>query len=198
MKEDALNQSQITELINVAFSKIENSESIDTKIAVEKSNTLNWILALTTLFVGIVLQNLKNIDIIILKSILLNTEIILFALTTFSLIVFKYFFNNYEKCKKSLLSLFYSHKLELIFDIQKKVSPHLKNEELFIPNIINKFRNGEFIPVYDSLRLNEIKSLDNKIRKNCKWLKLFYNSAIILFFLNFILIVFLMTKINGG
>ena len=163
MIEKELPDSDLKTLIESAFQKLEKTEEIDSKISTEKSNTLNWILALTTLFVGIGIQNYKSITTLCLKEELFFAEKIIFAFSVIMLIAYKIVNTNYEKQKKSFLANLHTHKLELLFDLKTKLRPKLTNKQTFIPSFINRFRDGEFIPDYDKERKEAFKTIDRKV-----------------------------------
>ncbi len=198
MIEKELPDSDLKTLIESAFQKLEKTEEIDSKISTEKSNTLNWILALTTLFVGIGIQNFKSITALCFKEELFFAEKIIFALSVIMLIAYKIVNTNYEKQKKSLLANLHTHKLELLFDIKTKLKPKLTNEQTFIPSFINRFRDGEFIPDYDKERKEAFKTIDRKVGVYGKLLKLIYTVTMIAFIMNLIITIILIMNINGG
>lgn len=196
MIEKELSDIDLKLLVESAFQKLEKTEEIDSKISTEKSNTLNWILALTTLFVGICIQNYKSITTLCLKEELFLAEKIIFALSVIMLIAYKIVNTNYEKQKKSLLANLHTHKLELLFDLKTK--PKLTNEHTFIPSFINRFRDGEFIPDYDKERKEAFKTIDRKVCNFGKLLKLIYTVTMIAFIINLTITIILIMNINGG
>ena len=109
MKEKNLSDSDLKLLLESAFQKLEKTEEIDSKISTEKSNTLNWILTLTTLFVGIGIQNFKSITDLCFKEELFITEKIIFAFSVSMLILYKITNTIYEKQKKSFLANLHTH-----------------------------------------------------------------------------------------
>lgn len=197
MKEKDLSDTDLKLLVESAFQKLEKTEDIDSKLSSEKSNTLNWVLTLTTLFLGISIQNSKAITNLCLKEELLTSEKVIFAFSVIMLIVYKIVNLTYEKQKKSFLSNIHTHKLELLFDIQFKLRPKLTGEKTFIPTFINRFRNGEFIPDYDKERKQELKIIDKKITIYGRLLKLIYTLAIIAFMINLMTTIILIMNING-
>lgn len=198
MIEKELPDSDLQALIESAFQKLEKTEEIDSKISTEKSNTLNWILALTTLFVGIGIQNYKSITTLCLKDELFFAEKIIFAFSVIMLIAYKIVNTNYEKQKKSFLANLHTHKLELLFDLKTKLRPKLTNEQTFIPSFINRFRDGEFIPDYDKERKEAFKTIDRKVSNFGKLLKLIYTVTITAFIINLTITIILIMNINGG
>lgn len=199
MKEKDLSDTDLKLLVESTFQKLEKTEDIDSKLSSEKSNTLNWILTLTTLFVGIGIQNNKAIsNLLCLKDELLTFEKIVFAFSVIMLIVYKVVNLAYEKQKKSFLGNLHTHKLELLFDIQTKLRPKLINKKTFIPAFINRFRNGELIPDYDKERKKALKRIDQKITTYGKLLNLIYILTIIAFVINFTITMILIMNINGG
>lgn len=198
MIEKELPDSDLKTLIESAFQKLEKTEEIDSKISTEKSNTLNWILALTTLFVGIGIQNYKSITTLCLKEELFFAEKIIFAFSVIMLIAYKIVNTNYEKQKKSFLANLYTHKLELLFDLKTKLKPKLTNEQTFIPSFINRFRDGEFIPDYDKERKEAFKTIDRKVGIYGKLLKLIYTVTMTAFIINLLITIILIMNINGG
>ena len=198
MIEKELSDIDLKLLVESAFQKLEKTEEIDSKISTEKSNTLNWILALTTLFVGICIQNYKSITTLCLKEELFLAEKIIFALSVIMLIAYKIVNTNYEKQKKSLLANLHTHKLELLFDLKTKLKPKLTNEHTFIPSFINRFRDGEFIPDYDKERKEAFKTIDRKVSNFGKLLKLIYTVTMIAFIINLTITIILIMNINGG
>lgn len=198
MIEKELPESDLKTLIESAFQKLEKTEEIDSKISTEKSNTLNWILALTTLFVGIGIQNFKSITTLCFKEELFFAEKIIFAFSVIMLIAYKIVNTNYEKQKKSFLANLHTHKLELLFDLKTKLKPKLTNEQTFIPSFINRFRNGEFIPDYDKERKEAFKEIDRKVGVYGKLLKLIYTVTMTAFIINLAITIILIMNINGG
>jgi len=198
MIEKELSDIDLKLLVESAFQKLEKTEEIDSKISTEKSNTLNWILALTTLFVGICIQNYKSITTLCLKEELFLAEKIIFALSVIMLIAYKIVNTNYEKQKKSLLANLHTHKLELLFDLKIKLKPKLTNEQTFIPSFINRFRDGEFIPDYDKERKEAFKTIDRKVSNFGKLLKLIYTVTMTAFIINLTITIILIMNINGG
>lgn len=198
MIEKELPDSDLKTLIESAFQKLEKTEEIDSKISTEKSNTLNWILALTTLFVGIGIQNFKSITTLCFKEELFFAEKIIFAFSVIMLIAYKIVNTNYEKQKKSFLANLHTHKLELLFDQKTKLKPKLTNEQTFIPSFINRFRDGEFIPDYDKERKKAFKTIDRKVSNFGKLLKLIYTVTITAFIINLTITIILIMNINGG
>ena len=198
MIEKELPDSDLKTLIESAFQKLEKTEEIDSKISTEKSNTLNWILALTTLFVGIGIQNYKSITTLCLKEELFFAEKIIFAFSVIMLIAYKIVNTNYEKQKKSFLANLHTHKLELLFDLKTKLRPKLTNKQTFIPSFINRFRDGEFIPDYDKERKEAFKTIDRKVGVYGKLLKLIYTVTMTAFMINLIITIILIMNINGG
>lgn len=198
MIENDLSENDLKLLVESAFQKLEKTEEIDSKISTEKSNTLNWILALTTLFVGICIQNYKSITTSCLKEELFLAEKIIFAFSVIMLIAYKIVNTKYEKQKKSFLANLHTHKLELLFDLKTKLKPKLTNEQTFIPSFINRFRNGEFIPDYDKERKEAFKTIDRKVDVYGKLLKLIYTGTMIAFMINLTITIILIMKINGG
>jgi len=198
MIEKELPDSDLKTLIESAFQKLEKTEEIDSKISTEKSNTLNWILALTTLFVGIGIQNYKSITTLCLKEELFFAEKIIFAFSVTMLIAYKIVNTNYEKQKKSFLANLHTHKLELLFDLKTKLKPKLTNEQTFIPSFINRFRDGEFIPDYDKERIEAFKTIDRKVSIYGKLLKFIYTVTMTAFIINLIITIILIMNINGG
>ena len=196
MKENQLTIDELKALIENSYNKLEKTEEIDSKIFGEKSNTLNWILTLTTLFLGIGLQNYNSITSLYLKDELFLIEKIIFALSLIMLVAYKLVNNNYEKHKKSFLMNLHTHKLELLFDIKTKL--RLSDELTLIPSFINRFRNGEFIPAYDTERKNSLMRIDQKVKISGKWLKLIYGGIMIVFVINLIITIILIMNINGG
>lgn len=197
MKEKDLSDIDLKVLIESAFQKLEKTEDIDSKLSSEKSNTLNWILTLTTLFLGISIQNSKAITNLCLKGELLTTEKVIFAFSVIMLIAYKIVNLAYEKNKKSFLSNLHTHKLELLFDIQLKLRPKLTDEKTFIPTFINRFRKGEFIPDYDKDRKEGLKMIDKNISVYGKTLKLIYTLTIIAFIINLATTMILIMNINN-
>lgn len=198
MIEKDLHESDLKTLIESAFHKLEKTEEIDSKISTEKSNTLNWILALTTLFVGICIQNYKSVTNLCLKEELFLAEKIIFAFSVVMLIAYKIVNTNYEKQKKSFLANLHTHKLELLFDLKTKLKPKLTNEQIFIPSFINRFRNGELIPDYDKERKEAFKTIDRKVSNFGKLLKLIYTVTMTAFIINLTITIILIMNINGG
>lgn len=198
MIEKELPDSDLKTLIESAFQKLEKTEEIDSKISTEKSNTLNWILALTTLFVGIGIQNFKSITTLCFKEELFFAEKIIFAFSVIMLIAYKIVNTNYEKQKKSFLANLHTHKLELLFDLKTKLKPKLTNEQTFIPSFINRFRDGEFIPDYDKERKKAFKTIDRKVSNFGKLLKLIYTVTMTAFIINLTITIILIMNINGG
>lgn len=198
MIEKELSDIDLKLLVESAFQKLEKTEEIDSKISTEKSNTLNWILALTTLFVGICIQNYKSITTLCLKEELFLAEKIIFAFSVIMLIAYKIVNTNYEKQKKLFLANLHTHKLELLFDLKTKLKPKLTDEQTFIPSFINCFRNGEFIPDYDKERKEAFKTIDRKVNIYGKLLKLIYTMTMIAFMINLTITIILIMKINGG
>ena len=198
MIEKELPDSDLKTLIESAYQKLEKTEEIDSKISTEKSNTLNWILALTTLFVGIGIQNFKSITTLCFKEELFFAEKIIFAFSVIMLIAYKIANTNYEKQKKSFLANLHTHKLELLFDLKTKLKPKLTNEQTFIPSFINRFRDGEFIPDYDKERKEAFKRIDRKVSNFGKLLKLIYAVTMTAFIINLTITIILIMNINGG
>lgn len=196
MKEKDLPTEDLKLLVESAYQKMEKSEEIDNAISSEMSNTLNWILALTTLFVGVCLQNYNSISGFSLKYEFLYTEKILFAISVIMLVLFKVANANYAKYKKSYLANLYNHKLELLFEITYKLKPKLLDEPFFIPSFINRFRNGEFIPDYDKERKKSFKLIDMNINIYGKSLKIIYRLTMVTFVINLILTIIIVMKIN--
>lgn len=197
MNENQLPVDDLKSLLENAYVKLEKSEEIDSKISSEKSNTLNWILALTTLFLGICIQNFNSTN-FCLKVELFIAEKIIFAFSVIMLISYKIVNTNYEKHKKSFLANLHTHKLELLFDLQTKLKPKLTNEPFFVPTFINRFRNGELIPDYDKERKEAFKKIDRKVGVYGKLLKLIYTVTMIAFIMNLIITIILIMNINGG
>ncbi|MBV6477964.1 MAG: hypothetical protein HGGPFJEG_00709 [Ignavibacteria bacterium] len=198
MIEKELSDIDLKLLVESAFQKLEKTEEIDSKISTEKSNTLNWILALTTLFVGICIQNYKSITTLCLKEELFLAEKIIFAFSVIMLIAYKIVNTNYEKQKKSFLANLHTHKLELLFDLKTKLKPKLTNEQTFIPSFINRFRNGELIPDYDKERKEAFKTIDRKVSNFGKLLKIIYAVTLTAFIINLTITIMLIMNINGG
>lgn len=198
MKEKDLSDSDLKLLLESAFQKLEKSEEIDSKISAEKSNTLNWILTLTTLFLGVGIQNFKSITDICFKEELFLTEKIIFAFSVTMLILYKIVNTSYEKQKKSFLANLHTHKLELLFDLKTKLKPNLTGEHTFIPSFINRFRNGEFIPDYDKERKEAFKTIDRKVGVYGRLLKLIYSVTMIAFIINLTITIILIMNIKGG
>ncbi|MBN2638765.1 MAG: hypothetical protein JXR65_06725 [Bacteroidales bacterium] len=198
MIEKELSDIDLKLLVESAFQKLEKTEEIDSKISTEKSNTLNWILALTTLFVGICIQNYKTITNLCFKEELFLAEKIIFAFSVIMLIAYKIVNTNYEKQKKSFLANLHTHKLELLFDLKTKLKPKLTNEPTFIPSFINRFRNGDLIPDYDKERKEAFKTIDRKVSKLGKLLKLIYTVTMTAFIINLTITIILIMNINGG
>jgi len=198
MIEKELSDIDLKLLVESAFQKLEKTEEIDSKISTEKSNTLNWILALTTLFVGICIQNYKTITNLCLKEELFLAEKIIFAFSVIMLIAYKIVNTNYEKQKKSFLANLHTHKLELLFDLKTKLKPKLNNEQTFIPSFINRFRNGDLIPDYDKERKEAFKTIDRKVSNFGKLLKLIYTVTMTAFLINLTITIILIMNINGG
>lgn len=198
MIEKELSDIDLKLLVESAFQKLEKTEEIDSKISTEKSNTLNWILALTTLFVGICIQNYKTITNLCFKEELFLAEKIIFAFSVIMLIAYKIVNTNYEKQKKSFLANLHTHKLELLFDLKTKLKPKLTNEQTFIPSFINRFRNGDLIPDYDKERKEAFKTIDRKVSKLGKLLKLIYSVTMTAFIINLTITIILIMNINGG
>jgi hypothetical protein len=191
-----MTDEKLTLLLEQSFDKLAKTEEIDSKISSEQSNTLNWILALTTLFVGICLQNYKNSSVYPFEGILYY-EKILFAFSVIMLLLYKIIFNNYEKQKKSLLANLHTHKLELLFDLTIKLKPKLQPEPIFIPAFINSFRNGDFIPDYDKDRKEAFKKIDKNIHVFGVTLKVIYYSILIAFILNLTMTLIIIMNLNG-
>lgn len=198
MKEKDLSDSDLKLLLESAFRKLEKTEEIDSKISTEKSNTLNWILTLTTLFLGIGIQNFKSITDICFKEELFTTEKIIFAFSVTMLILYKIVNTSYEKQKKSFLANLHTHKLELLFDLKTKLKSKLTDEHTFIPSFINRFRNGEFIPDYDKERKEAFKTIDRKVDVYGRLLKIIYSVTMIAFIINLTITIMLIMNINGG
>lgn len=195
MIEKELSDIDLKLLVESAFQKLEKTEEIDSKISTEKSNTLNWILALTTLFVGICIQNYKTITNLCLKEELFLAEKIIFAFSVIMLIAYKIVNTNYEKQKKSFLANLHTHKLELLFDLKTKLKPKLNNEQTFIPSFINRFRNGDLIPDYDKERKEAFKTIDRKVSNFGKLLKLIYTVTMTAFLINLTITIILIMNI---
>ena len=198
MKEKDLSDSDLKLLLESAFQKLEKTEEIDSKISAEKSNTLNWILTLSTLFLGIGIQNFKSITDICFREELFITEKIIFAFSVTMLILYKIVNTSYEKQKKSFLANLHTHKLELLFDLKTKLKPKLTDEHTFIPSFINRFRNGEFIPDYDKNRKEAFNTIDRKVGIYGRLLKLIYSVTMIAFIINLTITIMLIMNINGG
>jgi len=198
MRENDLSNNDLKQLVENAFQKLEKTEEIDSKISAEKSNTLNWILALTTLFVGICIQNAKAIVDLCLKDELLIAEKILFTFSVIMLIGYKLINTNYEKQKKAYINNLHTHKLELLFDISSKLKPKLSSDNFFVPLFVNRFRNGELIPDYDVERKEAFKNIDKKIVRFGRLLKLIYSVTMIAFLINLTITIILIMNVNGG
>jgi hypothetical protein len=196
MKETDLSDNELKLLVENAFQKLENTEEIDSKISAEKSNTLNWILALTTLFLGICLQNYKSEGDFCWKEFLYVSEEIIFTFSVIMLIVYKIVNTYYEKQKKAFLANLCTHKIELLFDIKFKVRTKLSNDDIFIPAFINRFRNGEFIPDYDNNRKEAFKTIDKKVSIFGNLLKLIYSVTMIAFIINLTITIILIMNLN--
>ena len=195
MKEKDLSDSNLKLILESVFQKLEKTEEIDSKISAEKSNTLNWILTLTTLFLGIDFQNFKSITDLCYKEELFFAEKIIFAFSVIMLIAYKMANTNYEKYKNFFLANLHTHKLELCFDLKTKLKPKLANEHIFIPSFINRFRDGEFIPDYDKERKEAFKTIDRKIDVYGKLLKLIYTLTMIAFIINLTITIILIMNI---
>jgi len=198
MTENKLSDNDLKFLLESAFHKLEKTEETDSKISAEKSNTLNWILALTTLFVGICLQNYKSVSGLYLKEEFFISEKILFTFLVIMLIAYKIVNTKYEEYKKSFLANLHTHKLELLFDITMKLRPKLSSDPLFVPSFINRFRNGELIPDSDNVRNEAFKIIDKKISIYSRLLKLIYSVTMIAFTINLTITIVLIMNINGG
>lgn len=198
MTEKELSDRELSLLIENAFQKLEKTEEIDSKISSEKSNTLNWILALTTLFVGICIQNYKSITTLYFKEELFFSEKIIFALSVILLIAYKIANMSYEKQKKSFLANLHTHKLELLFDLKDKLRPKLTEEQTFIPSFINRFRNGKFIPNNNKEMKEAFKTIDRKVKIYGKLLKLIYMITMTAFVINLAITTILIMNIKNG
>lgn len=196
MKETDLSDTDLRLLVEKTFQKVEDTEKYNSKISAEMSNTLNWILTLTTLFIGISIQNYKNVLHPYLKD-LFVAEKIIFAFSLIMLIAYKIINLKYEKQKKNYLANLNTHKLELFFDISHKLKPKLSSDIFFVPSFINRFRKGELIPNYDIKRKEAFLSIEKKIHVYEKLLKLIYTLTMIAFLINLIITIILLMNISG-
>ena len=194
MKEKDFSDGDLRLLIENSYQKLEKLEEMDSRISAENSNTLNWILALTTLFVGICLQNYQSEGDFRWMEVLYVSEKIIFAFSVILLIVYKLVNTYYEKQKKAFLANLCTHKIELLFDIKFKIRTKLSNDDIFIPTFINRFRNGEFIPDHDNSRKKAIKLIDKKVGVFGRCLKLIYSVTMIAFIINLAITLLLMMK----
>ena len=198
MIENNISDNDLKFLIESAFQKLEKTEETDSKISAEKSSTLNWILAFTTLFVGMCIQNYKSVSDLCLKEELFISEKILFTFLVIMLILYKIANIKYEEYKKSFLANLHTHMLALLFDIKIKLRPKLTNDALFVPSFINRFRNGELSPDYDNESKKALKIIDKKISIYSRCLKLIYTMTMIAFTINLIITIVMIMNINGG
>jgi hypothetical protein len=198
MTKSQLTEEELNELIKGAFNKIEKTEQFDSKLSLEQSNTLNWILTLTTLFIGLSIQNKESISNFCLKDGLFFMEKIIFAISVILLITYKIIFQDYEKKKKSFLGNLHTHSFELLFDIKPLLRTKISNSPMFTTSFINNFRNGEFIPDYDPDRKKALKKIDKAISLYGKLLKLIYSATMIAFTINLTIITILIFNIKNS
>lgn len=198
MTKPQLTEEELNELLKAAFSKIEKTEEFDSNLTLEQSNTLNWILTLTTLFIGLSIQNKESISYFCLKEGLFFIENVIFTISVVLLITYKSIFQAYEKKKKSFLGNLHTHSLELLFDIKPLLKTKISNSPMSSQEFINSFRDGEFIPDYDPERKRTIKSIDYKIGLYGRFMKLIYTITLIAFTLNLAITIILIMNIKNG
>ena len=120
---------------------------------------------------------------------------IIFVLSISILVIHKIFLVKYESSKGVYMSSLTTHYIDLKFNIEKVKSFILKSEVFQLGSFINKFREGKLS--YNSVReitIRDFKALEKKINSYGNVMKLTYNSGIILFIINFLLISFLIFR----
>lgn len=184
--EDLKVDENLKVLLEKSFHKIETSTKSDSKLVSGRSNTLNWILALTTLFIGVNIDCYNNIckcnDIYIQKVFIFGIG--LFILSIILLILYKYTEESYEKKKNLILDTLHTNQLELMYN-PRLLLKHLKeNKPFFIISFIQKYREGNFIPSYDKKRKKKFIDMNIKVNKSGTLFSYLYWGIIIIFFIN--------------
>lgn len=197
-KEKDLEKNELISLLNESFTKLQKTEEVDSQLLQDKSSTINWVLTLTTLFLGIAINKYMDISDFCLKDFLFNSAKLLFSISIISLIAFKLVSTKYQSIKKLFLNNIHTHKIELQFDIESKLRPKLKDTVLFIPDFINRFRDACFIPAYDTDRKAAFKSFDKKMKIYSYILLSLYWIILSIFVLNTIITIGFISKIYGG
>ena len=138
-----MQEEKIKELLSDSIDKLRRIEDIDVKIALEMSNTLNWLTTFATLFFGFMIA-IKVPD-LYLKDVLVNIYKFSFIFLVFNLITYKFVIMSYESTKKEILSFLDTHYIELKNDLIN-IKSKLRDEHNIFFNFINSFRDGDFLP----------------------------------------------------
>ena len=162
-KEKDIKDEDIIELLSDAFKKLEATALQDTKVLSDMNNSLNWILTISGfIFAFFGRQNTNPHT--SLETLLLFSNFI-FVLLLAVLIIHKIFMIRYESIKNGYLENLRTHFLELKYGDLQIIKSSIKSN-FFIVNVINDFRNGNFIrhPSIDQ-RATSFLEMDRQITR---------------------------------
>ncbi|HMJ47871.1 MAG TPA: hypothetical protein VK498_11120 [Ferruginibacter sp.] len=189
-----LADEEIIDLLEDSFKKIESSAEQDSKKLSDFNNTLNWILTLSTVFFVFYtrLTFLSSSNWELFLSLLSK---LFFILLTSILIVHKIFLIKYEDFKGAYLATLRSHCIDLKFNIEelkKKIKVTIPFSTL---TFVNSFRNGDFLFHYSKDEsIKGLKKFDRKIIWYGNGLKVTFWAGVVIFWLNFLVIVLILFK----
>jgi len=192
MQDKQMTDEQIKELLFDSVDKLRRSEEIDSKMAVEMSNTLNWIIVFATLFFGFMVDP-EIADFNYKDELILTYKLSIISLIVL-LVIYKFLFNRYDLIKKVSIDFLDTQYIELKSDLFN-VKSRMKKEHNFCVTFINAFRDGEFLCEGNEKRIEYYRSQDRKLLKFATILKRLYYGAASVFVINLtIAIVFILKK----
>ncbi len=159
LKSEKDKEKRIQELIGDSIGKVKNQTENNEKMLTEKSNTLNWLLTLTTVLFAFLNSNndldIQNCYLIVFTS--MNK--IIFLLLVVSFIVFKIYHQKFLKNQILLYSSLDTHHLELKYNVHK-IKDSLLLKDLDHPPFI--FSVIDFFKGFTSLEFRFYKGHDDR------------------------------------
>jgi hypothetical protein len=190
-----IEDNKILDLLHDAIIKQTVSVDHDSKTLIEMNNALNWLLTLMTVLLAYYMAEYAKPAINCLDYIIFIISKILFIVSIISLIVHKISLISYEKNKYVYISSLATLELEFKYDVAMFRRLLNENDRLFIPDFINNFRNGVYLP-YPQLdtRTSDFKKIDRRLTGLGATLKFTFWLVIVCFTLYFAGIVYLLYR----
>ena len=191
-----LKDTDLVKLLEDASKKQTSFVERDSKMLTEMNNALNWIITLLTVLLAVSLNVFKNIVPCGLDSQLLFVSKIIFCIGILNLIVHKIVLVAYERRKYHYLNMLQTHELELKYNFKRFRLKFDGNKENFtIPDFLNDFKEGKYIPIpsHDD-RPKHFSKINKQIALLGLIIKITFYLSITLLLANLSIIMYLLLK----